>query len=115
MNLPALLESEVRNADRDQHQERRMNDIPTYVDQFDQFWSIYPKHHGKADALKRWSMMTPKERRLALEAAEVFAEVWRRGDPERFQFIPFPRTWLDQRRWEDNPVMWRNSAGLETK
>ena len=66
------------------------------------FWSAYPKHKGKADALKAWGKIKPSAELQAtmgkaLEAQKQ-SEQWRKDGG---QYIPMPATWLNGRRWED--------------
>jgi hypothetical protein len=72
---------------------------------FDQFWSIYPKKVAKGAAEKAWRKIRPDGQL----AGAIFAAVekaksnpsWRKDGG---QFIPHPATWLNQRRWEDEPM-----------
>lgn len=66
------------------------------------FWSAYPKHKGKADALKAWGKIKPSAELQAtmgkaLEAQKQ-SEQWRKDGG---QYIPMPSTWLNGKRWED--------------
>ena len=73
--------------------------------EFDQFWKSYPRKVGKLAAMK--SFMKIKDRPsidvilAAVEKAKQ-SEQWRK---EHGQFIPNPATWLNQGRWDDNPVI----------
>lgn len=66
---------------------------------FDLFWEVYPRKKAKADALKTW-----KKLKLDSLAAEIVVAVaaqkrgW--GDPK---YIPYPASWLNDKRWEDAP------------
>ena len=69
---------------------------------FDSFYAAYPKHAGKANALKAWNALAPDE---ALQARIMAAIQVQRASPswtkDGGQFIPLPATWLRGRRWED--------------
>jgi DNA replication protein DnaC len=69
-------------------------------DGFDEFWAKYPRHTGKAEARKRWAKMKPDERVAAMTALAVWAVHYATVEQ---QFIPHASTWLNQRRWEDDP------------
>jgi hypothetical protein len=68
---------------------------------FDAFWQLYPRHVGKAAALKAW--------RKAATSEEVFAEIMaglkvqlpRMASTIDKSFIPHASTWLNGCRWED--------------
>lgn len=71
-------------------------------DMFDRFWAAYPRHDTKAEARKVFDRLNPDENLLAVMLAAI--EQQKKGnqwsDP---RYIPQPRTWLNQRRWEDEP------------
>jgi hypothetical protein len=74
-------------------------------DAFDEFWEAYPRKVGKPAALKVW-------RRLFRNYAGELEwhimdglEQWKQSREWRDrQFIPYPSTFLNQRRWEDVPT-----------
>jgi hypothetical protein len=74
----------------------------TPPDGFDQFWSAYPRHTGKAEAKKAFDKLKPDAELLnkMLEAGErqKASSQWQRDDG---QYIPYPATWLNKKRWED--------------
>lgn len=73
------------------------------ADGFDEFWTLYPRHEGKAAARKAWRKLCPlpplEAIRTALEWQRCSTHWLERGG----QFIPHPATYLNGRRWEDEP------------
>lgn len=73
---------------------------------FDRFWSAYPRKVKKAEALRWWAKQQPGDDLLAaiLQAIgrESLSGQWQRDNG---QFIPHPPTWLNSRRWEDEPIV----------
>lgn len=71
---------------------------------FDSFWSAYPRKVAKQAALKAFKKLNPDE---ALLADMLAALDWQRtsDDWQRDggKFIPYPATWLNGHRWEDDP------------
>ena len=70
--------------------------------QFDKFYSLYPKKHGKQNALKSWEKLKPddslcQEIMTALSQQKK-SEQWTKDNGK---FVPYPATWLNGRRWED--------------
>ena len=72
---------------------------------FDQFWEAYPAKVGKGDAIKAWKKITsliPETLELILQALS-----WQRDCPawlkDDGQFIPNPATYLNGKRWLDEP------------
>ena len=65
---------------------------------FESFWKAYPKKVAKEKALKSWEKIVFKGGlfELIMSQLEKYKKQW--IDP---QFIPYPATWLNQARWED--------------
>ena len=69
---------------------------------FAQFWAVYPKKRDKAKAAKAFANLQPDETLLA----EILTALdWQTKTPEWSkdggQFVPYPATYLNGRRWED--------------
>ena len=71
---------------------------------FETFYEAYPKKKGRANALKAWKKLCPDEKTLCemLRALEwqKKSDDWKRDGG---QYIPYPASWLNGRRWEDEP------------
>lgn len=72
---------------------------------FEEFWADYPRHEAKAKAVEAWNRIQPdptiRQRiREALKRQRV-CEQWLRDGG---RYIPLPATYLNQRRWEDEPT-----------
>jgi hypothetical protein len=74
----------------------------TYLCAFNEFWSAYPKKTGKDAALKAWKVKKPRIDDV------MFALSWQRNSEQwqknGGQFIPNPATYINQGRWQDEPV-----------
>lgn len=74
-----------------------------YTDDFERFWSAYPRKVGKGAAGSVWNRIAPNKELASTIIASVEAHAksndWTK---EHGQFIPHPRTYLHQRRWEDD-------------
>jgi uncharacterized protein YdaU (DUF1376 family) len=68
---------------------------PSFAD----FWSAYPRKTGKGAAEKSWAAALRKA-----PPAEILAGLKRHVFSTEPQYIPHPATWLNQRRWEDEPA-----------
>lgn len=102
------------NADEFQNQDRgeslkvetaggNTNHSTTLDDDFDTFWKAYPKKADKQKALKAWQKLKPDKEMLnamlaAIERHKQSDKQWHRDDG---QYIPYPASWLNGRRWED--------------
>ncbi len=69
---------------------------------FDRFWDAYPKKVGKEPTWKLWQRLKPDAGLLdtILDALQLHrkSHQWVRNSG---QFVPDPKTWVSQRRWED--------------
>lgn len=72
------------------------------ADVFDTFWQAYPRKIAKSKALDSWNKIEVDECLLAtiLTAIEnqKKSDQWLKNGGE---FIPYPATWLNGKRWED--------------
>lgn len=72
---------------------------------FNEFWSAYPRKEAKTDAIKAWNKLAPDTLLQAqiLKAIQLQCESpqWQEGGGK---YIPYPATWLNGRRWEDEPT-----------
>jgi len=69
---------------------------------FDQFWEWYPRKVGKEAAKKAWDKARTKtDQQHILQGLENY-----RLDPNlpAKEFIPHPATWLNEGRWDDEPL-----------
>lgn len=70
---------------------------------FQAFYAAYPKHEAKADALAAWNRLKPDSDLVAAIMAGVAC--WQAsGRWEDPKYIPLPATFLNGRRWEDEPM-----------
>lgn len=71
------------------------------VNRFAEFWSAYPKKKAKAEARKAWDKAKINgEFDSLLTALELQKQTtdWKKNGGE---FIPYPATWINGKRWED--------------
>lgn len=67
---------------------------------FGAFWEVYPKRVGKLPAQKAWAKIPGIEGHV-LEVVQA-VEAWKKTEQwTDAQFIPYPATFLNQRRWQD--------------
>lgn len=78
---------------------------PQGDDMFAEFWSAYPRKDSKAKAKTSWDKLNPDKelvsRIMAALEQHKRSEQWTRDGG---QYIPYPATWLNQRRWEDEGI-----------
>ena len=84
--------------DKDKRPDKRNTDNSL----FDRFWGAYPRKVSKADARKAFAKLNPdadlvEDMLRALDWQKRLPE-WTENDGK---FIPYPATWLNARRWED--------------
>jgi len=68
---------------------------------FTSFWRVYPNKKAKPAALKAFNKAKVTDITLILNHIDVMtrSEQW-----QNVQYIPFPATYLNQRRWEDDTI-----------
>ena len=76
------------------------DDHGRHVPTFDEWYALYPKKQGKAQARKRWAKMSNADRTAAWDALEVWID-YANQHPQGTTFVPMASTWLNQERWED--------------
>jgi hypothetical protein len=73
-----------------------------YPDDFEAFWQAYPRKACKVVAFKVWQKIKPDKslQDIILKAIDEQSNTkqWQKNNGE---FIPYPSTWLNQERWED--------------
>ena len=65
---------------------------------FERFWSVYGYKVGnKATVKKKWEAMKEEDRLLAMQGLAI----QRRHSESHKTDMPYPQTYIDQRRWEN--------------
>lgn len=76
------------------------NNKEIYKERFEEFYKAYPKHLKKAEVEKWFYKNKPDETlfKTIITQLEKFkdSKEWKQT-----QYIPYPSTWLNQKRWED--------------
>lgn len=73
----------------------------TKLQGFDEFWSAYPRKTGKEAAARAWATHKCSQRLAEILAAIESQKTWPQWNKAAGQFIPHPKTWINQHRWED--------------
>jgi hypothetical protein len=77
----------------------RLDNKNTYTEDFEIFWTAYPKKIGKDGAYKSWKRLKPRVDDL------MYALSWQKESfdwtKENGKYIPMPATYLNQGRWKD--------------
>ena len=70
---------------------------------FDDFWNLYPKKADRKKAQVAFSKISAQDIPAAMAGLSraKCSDQWTRDGG---RYIPFPSTWLDGRRWEDEPT-----------
>ena len=107
--IPIILESSCANASENATEKRvKTSEVNA---NFEQFWAAYPKKKSKATALKAFQKIrdVPLETMLAALEVQKRSRDWLKGGG---QYIPYPATWLNQRRFEDEEAISVSTRGL---
>lgn len=93
------------------------------VNEFAQFWELYPRKVAKKDAETAWKRMTPEQKFAAIHALPIHVRYWNVSGTSK-EYLPYPATWLNGERWTDELAMpesaaradwWKTTAGIEAK
>lgn len=102
--LEKLYSNPTEEEKRREEEKKRKEDVRTADLLFQTFWKAYPKRIAKSAAKKAWDKLRPTDELLRIMIQAV--EKWKKSDQWRKdngQFIPHPATWINNRRWEDDP------------
>ena len=75
---------------------------PIKPNEFDAFWTVYPRKVGKGDAIKAYAKARRKASAESILSSVALLERAYDGQPKTF--IPHPATWLNAERWTDEPL-----------
>ena len=94
---PILIQSNAHHEDEANEVDERKNDR---LDWFEEWWSEYPRKVGKGKCRDKYlKIVTDEDKHAQLMAAiKKQNEVYK---TKPVQYIPYPETWLNQERWED--------------
>lgn len=71
---------------------------------FTEFWRVYPIKKSKKKASEAWVKLSPTpaliDTILLAVQHQAASEQWRKDGGK---YVPYPVTWLNNRRWEDEP------------
>ena len=102
---PTRLDTPLEQLDSTRPKKKqKQKNTNTPLTSFAEFWSAYPRKQGKGAAEKAFSNLQGVELETLLVALRTQArsEQWQKDGGK---FIPFPATWLNQGRWQDEGVV----------
>ena len=80
--------------------ERKEKEIKEVKIDFIEFWNLYNKKDGdKNGCIKKWNKLTLAEQQKIISILPNYLKTIKDK-----QFQPYPSTWLNQRRWENEDV-----------
>ena len=78
--------------------------------EFEDFWDLYSKKVGsKNDCERKWGSLKDEERQSIIDILPQYKKQF-----NDIQFQPFPSTFLNQRRWENEIIIPTNKGTLNT-
>lgn len=95
---------EDKEKEKEEDKDKKKEKADALASMFARFWAVYPRKEAKQTALKAFTKINPDESLLEtiLSAVERFknSAQWQEDGG---QYVPHPSTFLNQRRWEDEP------------
>lgn len=73
-----------------------------YLVSFERFYSVYPRKKGKQDAIKWFKKSKPNDEFVSMLIEDVTKRVATEWNGKEPQFLPYPATYLNGKRWEDS-------------
>lgn len=73
-------------------------------ERFEVFWKAYPRRVGKGAAKKAFDKINPDDDLMTVIINAITLQKQSR-DWKDIQFIPYPATWLNQGRWDDEVAL----------
>ena len=75
-----------------------------YTEDFNHFWSLYPKREGKGEAARSWHKLSMDEKRRAYSGLKKQLPLLeRKMQADGGKYCPMPATWINQGRFDDDP------------
>jgi hypothetical protein len=102
----AIPETETEREERERQKQLALDVKLGFVE----FWKCYPKKIAKPNAEKAWMKIAPD---VDLSKRIIHAISEQKLLEREEQFIPYPASWLNARRWEDDLVAGKSSNGLK--
>jgi hypothetical protein len=95
-------ENIINNLSNNDYTNIRQNNIDSnyYIEMFTQFWCAYPKKRDKERAQKIFLRIKPSTELFAQMMNALESQIKSKQWQDR-QYIPYPSTWLNGKRWED--------------
>lgn len=88
----------------------------SWKEQFEKFYKLYPKKVKKQEVKKWFEKNKPSNELFSsiMNSLEQFraSKDWQKDGG---QFIPYPSTWLNQKRWEDESIDQSSTQGFEQR
>uniref|UniRef100_A0A6M3L0L2 Putative DNA replication initiation protein n=1 Tax=viral metagenome TaxID=1070528 RepID=A0A6M3L0L2_9ZZZZ len=79
------------------------------------YWAAYPKKIGKQAAIKAWVIAAKKGILPPIDQILKAIETQKQDDQwckDGGQYIPHPATWINQGRWDDQPIPWQEKVRM---
>jgi hypothetical protein len=102
----AIPETETEREERERQKQLALDVKLGFIE----FWKCYPKKIAKPNAEKAWMKIAPD---VDLSKRIIHAISEQKLLEREEQFIPYPASWLNARRWEDDLVAGKSSNGLK--
>lgn len=100
---PPIVPPQGETPEKPRRRSRKTKEAPDWKpERFEKFWEAYPKGKSKQAAISAWDALKPDDSMLHAMALGLMRDMgsdqWK--DPH---YIPHASTWINQRRWEDEP------------
>lgn len=80
------------------------------VGTFEEFYEAYPRHVGKGDAQRKFDAIVRAKKATAQQLVDAARRLAADPNLPEKKFVPHPATWLNQGRWDDEPLPARGGS-----
>lgn len=99
-HIESLFDEPTPEEPKPKREKPKRSNLPAYTEEFESFWSAYPKGHGsKVPSYSEWRKLSDEDRVLAVEALDAWKQSrrWREG------FVRDAERYLKHRMFENPP------------
>lgn len=99
-NINRTVDKNIKDNNISKSNNISINNKEIYKERFEVFYKAYPKHLKKAE-VEKWFLKNKPDETLFKTIMTQLEKFKQTKEWSNTQYIPYPSTWLNQKRWED--------------
>lgn len=105
-------EKHQKNIKQDTYNKDNKDNKENIYSSFELFWSEYPKRTSKKKTQELWVKLSPSEE-LVEKIITSLRKQKESSQWQNLQYVPYPTTWLNQERWNDEIIKQQSQSSEE--